>query len=329
MRTTVVGSYPVPDWLKASPTEEALQDALRVVLRVQEETGIDVISDGELSRWDLTRRQPGGMVERFVRLMGGVEAHPSRMQRDTHRARATTAYRPDPPGVVVGPLSEGRLDLHHEWQRVRRLTQRALKFTVTSPYMIGKLLLDEHYGDLSQLVLAVADVLAEQVRAVDAEVVQIDEPNLPGTPGDGGLAGEAIGRVLDAARGEKAVHLCFGNFGGQTIQQGHYSQLVEFLNTLRCDHLVLETTRRPQAELERLRDVDARIALGVGVIDVKDLQIESAEVVAQRIEALAKLVGPERLAYVHPDCGLQVLPRPVADGKLRALVQGCALYGGR
>jgi 5-methyltetrahydropteroyltriglutamate--homocysteine methyltransferase len=238
------------------------------------------------------------------------------------------AYRPSPPGVIVGPLGEGRLDLRHEWEKVRCLTQQPLKFTVTSPYMIGKLLLDEHYRDVSRLVLVVADILAEQVRAIDAAVVQVDEPHLPGSPDDGALAAEAIGRVLDAARGEKAVHLCFGNFGGQTIQQGHYAQLITFLNALRCDHLVLETTRRPQAELEALRQVDKAIALGVGVIDVKDLQVESADEVARRIENIAKLLGAERLAYVHPDCGLQALPRPVADGKLRALVAGRQLYGG-
>jgi 5-methyltetrahydropteroyltriglutamate--homocysteine methyltransferase len=328
MKTTVVGSYPVPDGLREQSTEEALDQALQAVLDVQQRAGIDVISDGELSRWDLGRRSPGGMTERFVRRMSGIQADASAEQRARYRERADVAYRRDPPGVVVGKVGAGSLDLSHEWERVRRLATCPLKFTVTSPYMIGKLLLDEHYGELSELVLAVADILADQVREIEAAVLQVDEPNLPGSPGDGALAARAINRVLDAGRSEKAVHLCFGNFRGQTVQDGHYAQLIDFLNALRADHLVLETTRRPGEELEKLRDVDSRIALGVGVIDVKDPEVETPEIVARRIEDLARVLGPERLAYVHPDCGLQALPGAVAEGKLDALVKGRRLYLG-
>ena len=328
MKTTVVGSYPVPEGLKEKSTEEALEQALQTVLDVQQRAGIDVISDGELSRWDLGRRSPGGMTERFVRRMAGIQADVSAEQRARYRERADVAYRQDPPGVVVGKVGAGSLDLSHEWERVRRLAAGPLKFTVTSPYMIGKLLLDEHYGELSELVLAVADVLAEQIREVEASVLQVDEPNLPGSPGDGALAAQALNRVLDAGRCEKAVHLCFGNFRGQTVQDGHYAELIEFLNALRADHLVLETTRRPREEIEKLRAVKSEIALGVGVIDVKDHEVETPEVVARRIESLAKILGPERLAYVHPDCGLQALPEAVAEGKLHALVQGRDLYLG-
>ena len=122
------------------------------------------------------------------------------------------------------------------------------------------------------------------------------------------------------------MHLCFGNYGGKTIQHGHYRKLITFLNALHCDHLVLETTRRSMEELERLRDVRSEIQLGLGVIDVKDDRVESPDLVASRIESYARLFGEDRLSFIHPDCGLQHLPPETADAKLRSLVQGRDLF---
>ena len=174
------------------------------------------------------------------------------------------------------------------------------------------------------LALAFAELLAGQLAGIDAAVVQVDEPNLPGSPEDAALAAAAVNRVLAGVEPgvQRAVHLCFGNYGGQMIQRGDYGRLLGFMNALQCQHLVLETTRRPAAELARLREVRDDLRLGLGVIDVKDLQIETPEQVARRIEMLARTVGAERIAYLHPDCGLRVVPRAVADGKLRALVAG-------
>jgi 5-methyltetrahydropteroyltriglutamate--homocysteine methyltransferase len=329
LKTTVVGSYPVPDWLKTLPNRPTLLDAIAVVMRAQEGAGVDVICDGELGRWDLERNEPGGMVERFVRLMSGAEIEATFEQRQAYRQAAGTSYRAHVPAVITRPLGSGRMDLVGEWRQSSGLSALPQKFTITSPYMIGKLVLDEHYRDLEKRTLAVADVLADQVSGIDAAVLQIDEPNLPGTPDDGPLAAAAMNRILSKAGSkEKAVHLCFGNYGGQTIQAGDYRKLIDFLNALDCDHLVLETTRRPREELEALREIRPEIRLGIGVIDVKDLQVESPEVVARRIEAIASIVGEERLAYVHPDCGLQNLPRAAADGNLRALVAGRDLFAG-
>lgn len=330
MTTTVVGSYPVPEWLKRSSDPEALEDALTVVIDAQRRAGIELIGDGELGRWDLQRRAPGGMVERFVRPLDGVSATLTRGQLDAYCARADMAFRSAPPGVVVGPLGDGRLNLKADWERARARTEAPLKFTVSSPYLIAKTVADAHYGDLESLALAFAELLAGQLAGIDAAVVQVDEPNLPGSPGDGALAAAAINRLLDGVeRGaERAVHLCFGNYGGQTLQHGDYGRLIDFMNALRCGHLVLETTRRAPAEIDRLRDVRSDLRLGLGVIDVKDLQVETPDQVARRIEALASAVGAERIAYLHPDCGLRVLPRPVADGKLRALAAGRDRYLG-
>jgi 5-methyltetrahydropteroyltriglutamate--homocysteine methyltransferase len=177
-------------------------------------------------------------------------------------------------------------------------------------------------------VLALADVLCEQVRGVDAEVIQVDEANVTGHPQDARIAARGINRVLEGVRHEKAVHLCYGNYGGQTIQRGTYHALVEFLNLLRCDHVVLEVARRPPGELEFLKDVRADIGLGIGVIDIKDNEVESADIVARRIERAANVLGRERVRYVHPDCGFWMLPRSSADAKMRSMVKGRDLFEG-
>ena len=195
--------------------------------------------------------------------------------------------------------------------------------------MLAKTLADEHYGDLGQIVMALADVLKGQVQNIRADVLQIDEANVTGNPDDGGLCAAGINRVLEGASGEKAVHLCYGNYGGQTIQRGTYEKLVAFLNELDVDHVVLEIARRPDVELEILRDVKPSIGLGIGVIDIKDNEVESAEEVARRIETAAERLGTERIQYVHPDCGFWMLPRSVADGKMQSLVAGRDLFEGR
>lgn len=327
----MVGSYPVPDWLVAHPSEQALRDALVVVTRAQVEAGVDVISDGELGRWDFERRAPLGMVERFVLPMDGVVRDPTREQWRAYRARGDVRYRARPPGVVSGPLASGRLDLARDWERVRALTDHPLKVTVSSPYLLARTVLDAHYGDLERLVEAFAAVLAEQLGGIDAAVIQVDEPNLPGSPQHADLAAAAIATVLagaDAAAGT-AVHLCFGNYGGQQVQSGDYGRMLGFLESLSAHAIVLETTRRSPEELARLGEASG-VRFTVGVVDVKDLQVESADTVARRIESLAEAVGPERIDSVCPDCGLRMLPREVADGKLRALVAGRDLYlGGR
>jgi len=238
-------------------------------------------------------------------------------------------YRARPAGVVVGPIGAGRLDLEAEDAWVADLTPLPRKFTVTSPYMLAKVLLDDYYRDLGALVDAIAEVLADQIGELRADVIQVDEANVTGHPEDGPIAARGINRALSHARGTKAVHLCFGNYGGQTVQQGTYDKLVAFIDALEVDHVVLEAARRPEEELGILAGVRPEIGLGIGVIDVKDNEVERTETVARRIEAAARSVGPERIRYVHPDCGLWMLPRNAADGKLKALVAGRDLFAGR
>ena len=159
--------------------------------------------------------------------------------------------------------------------------------------------------------------------------MQVDEANLPGRPQDAEVAAEGINRVLAAAGGETAVHLCFGNYGGQTIQQGSYAALLPFFNALNCDHLVLEFARRDVAELESLKALKTDIALGIGVVDIKDNVVESADLIAERIEQAVAVLGAQRVRWVHPDCGFWMLHRSIADRKMAALVEGRNLFAGK
>jgi 5-methyltetrahydropteroyltriglutamate--homocysteine methyltransferase len=329
IKTTVVGSYPVPAWLRVISTRDSLRDAMLTVIKTQELAGIDVVADGELYRWDINHAETNGMIDYFLRPLEGVETELTKAQLDRWRAQAGQHFRSAPPGVVIGPLGAGRLNLERDYARFRDLTTRPKKFTVTSPYMLAKTVSDEHYRDLEALVLTLADVLRDQIRSIDADVVQVDEANVTGHPEDGRLAAAGINRVLEGVQREKAVHLCFGNYGGQTIQRGTYERLLEFLNLLQCDHLVLELARRPEEEVSWLADVRPETGLGIGVIDIKDNEVESPDTVARRIEKAARVLGVHRVRYVHPDCGFWMLPRSSADAKMRSLVAGRDLFEGR
>jgi 5-methyltetrahydropteroyltriglutamate--homocysteine methyltransferase len=327
--TTVVGSYPIPDWLAASPTEQALADATRVVLHTQEEAGIDLVCDGELYRFDVNHPETNGMIEYFVKPMSGIRTAMSFRELTEYRSQKGMGFRRRPPALVEGPVGSGTLDLPAACARARSLAQRPLKFTLTGPHMLAKTLIDRHYGSQEKLCLAIADALAEQVAHCEAEVVQVDEANLPGSPDEAPWAGEAINRVLRAVKGKAAVHLCFGNYGGQSIQKGGWDRLLAYLNGLECDHIVMENAHRPPEELAVFRGLDARIGMGLGVVDIKATAVESADSIARAIERAERLLGPGRVRYIHPDCGFWMLKRPIADAKIRALVEGRDLYEGR
>jgi 5-methyltetrahydropteroyltriglutamate--homocysteine methyltransferase len=329
--TTTVGSYPVPDWLSALPSEQALIDATRVIFDLQRQVGIDLPTDGEFYRFDVNHPDTNGMIEYFIRPMAGISSVVGRSITEEFARHSPMGFRRKPAGVVVSPLGEGSLNLLADCQRASAVSGGDFKFTVTSPYMLARTLLDHHYRNFEQLTLALAEVLAAQMPKLPAACVQVDEANIPGNPKDAPLAAAAMNVVLDAIdRGtERAVHFCFGNYGGQTIQKGNWKALVAFLNALHTDHLVLELAHRPASDLDALKQIDRKIALGVGVIDIKVNHIETPDEVASRIEAVEKKVGPGRVRWVHPDCGFWMLKRSIADRKMEALVLGRDKYLGR
>lgn len=322
IKTTVVGSYPIPAWLAAYPSTPNLIDAAKVVLKTQELAGIDVLTDGELSRFNVSHPETNGMIEYFIQPLDGITNEVSRQALNEFRARTGMAFRTTPGGIVQDHIAEGTLNLPAAWNMVKCLTDKTLKFTVTSPYMLAKTLLDEHYGDLQAMTMDIAEVLRKQVAEIDAPVLQMDEANLTGHPEDAGWAHEPINHVLNSVKGEKGLHLCFGNYGGQSIQTGLWNDMMEFLNLLEIDHLILEFARRGYDELPRFKDLRKDIALGVGVIDIKDNNVESPDEIARRIQHAVDVLGLERVRWVHPDCGFWMLPRSVADRKMASLVAG-------
>jgi len=326
--TTVVGSYPVPDWLVALPSEQALVDATSVVFKTQELAGIEVVADGELYRFDVNHPDTNGMIDYFVRPLGGVRWQVGRGDIEAFSRAGGMQFRAKPAAIVEGEITEGTLDLVTPYLRARKLTTSRLKFTVTGPHMLSRTLLNRHYKKPDDLALALAEVLARQIMQIGADVVQIDEANITGHPEDADWAASAINRVLDAVPGEKAVHLCFGNYGGQTIQKGTWKYLIGFLNRLSADHFVLEMARRDPTEIAFLREVDPKIGIGLGVIDIKTTVVETSSEVAQRIERAEKILGEGRIRFVHPDCGFWMLKRSVVDRKMQMLVQGRNEYLG-
>lgn len=329
IKTTLVGSYPIPDWLAAMPSEQGLMDATRAILHTQEKAGIDVVCDGEMYRFDINHPETNGMIEYFVRPMGGIRTDISFDELVAYRAQKDMGFRTRPPGVVDGPIHSGQLDLPDAAARAVALASKPLKFTVTGPHMLAKTLIDNHYGDLPALTMAIAEALAEQVGHVKAEYVQLDEANLPGHADEWQWALAAINKVLDAVQGTTAVHLCFGNYGGQSVQSGSWDRLMQYLNGLHVDHIVMEMAHRPADDLAAFRELNPEIGLGLGVVDVKRTEVESAETIARAIETAEKTLGPGRVTYIHPDCGFWMLKRPIADAKIRALVAGRDLFEGR
>ena len=328
IKTTVVGSYPMPDWLLALPSEQALIDATRVVIQTQEQAGIDVVCDGELSRFDVNHPETNGMIEYFVRPMAGMRTAITFDELVAYRSQRGMGFRTRPPAVVESAIRACTLDLPHACARARRLASRPFKFTLTGPHMLAKSVIDKHYHNLPELALAIGDALAEQVAHLDADVVQVDEANLPGSPDEWQWAAVAINRILDAVKTTPAVHLCFGNYGGQSIQKGTWNKLINYLNALHVDHIVMETAHRSAEELVAFRELRPEIGFGLGVIDIKSTVIESADAIARSIERAENLLGPGRVRYIHPDCGFWMLKRSIADGKIRALVEGRNLYEG-
>lgn len=328
IKTTLVGSYPVPEWYLANPTAEVLLDATRAVVNIQETAGIDVVCDGELSRFDPDHPEANGMIEYFTRRLDGIRVASRFSERTAYRAAEGTRYRARPPGIIEGPLGHGSLDLQLACARARAVATHDFKFTLTGPHMLSKVVIDRLYNDREALADAFAGILAEQVAQLEAEVIQIDEANLPGHPEEWPWAARAINRVLDAVKGKAAVHLCFGNYGGNSVQKGTWDNMLSYLNSLHADHVVLEMAHRPQGEIAVFRDLRPGLGLGLGVVDVKRTETETAEDIAHAIERAEKALGPGRVTYIHPDCGFSKVRRFTADAKIRVLAKGRDLYEG-
>jgi len=324
---TLVGAHPVPEWFRPDAGEQTLRDAVAVILKTQEILGLDVLVDGEFNRFIPQHPETDGKIDYFVSQLKNIRTELSRSEGKLFEELPHLRFRNQPAGVVEGQIGDGTLNLQRDFQRARPLTTRPLKFTLTSPYMLARVLVDRHYHSREELVNALADVLAGQIRDLDADVIQINEEVLTGNPSDGPWVAEALNRIFGVVRHKSCLHLCFGNYGGQVVQtQGRYEQLIDFINLLHVDHVLLEMARRGPEELAAIKDIKPDIGIGLGVVDVKATQIESPEYIARQIETAEKALGPGRIKYVTPDCGLWMQRRSVADGKMAALVRGRDLF---
>jgi len=261
IKATVVGSYPVPSWLIGNTSRLVLRDAVMAVLKTQELAGLDLISDGELMRFDPSHPETNGMVDYFASRMDGIRKHFALSDFEHFRSDRASGYRLLTAGMVVGKIQDGALNLPRDYEFVHTLTKLPLKFTCTGPHMLARVLTNCFYKNVPDLAMDIAVVLRRQLELIEAATIQLDEACIAGYPEDASWAAEAINYVLDGLLNEKAVHICFGNYGGQPQLRGFWRDLIPFLNSLRTDHLVLEFARHGYDDLPLFNDLNPKIAL--------------------------------------------------------------------
>lgn len=329
--TTLVGSLPKPSWLavperlwapwnlEGDALAEGKRDAVRLVLRDQEEAGLDILSDGEQTR--------AHFVTTFIENLAGIDFEHKRTVRIRNR------YDADVP-VVTGPVSRKRPVFVEDARFLRGATTRAVKFTLPGPMTMVDTLYDAHYGSREALARQFARVLNEEAREIAAtgvDVIQFDEPAFNVFFDDVRAWGvEALERAAEGLPCKTAVHICYGygikaniewkkTLGAEWRQYEHTFPLLQASKidqvSLECHH-----SHVPIDLIDLLRGKDVM----VGAIDVASQQIETPEEVADTIRSALRYVAPDRL-YPCTNCGMVPLPRAVAAAKLRALAQGSAL----
>ena len=330
--TTVVGSYPQPEWLidrerlgdRLPPRvrarelwrvpepflEEAQNDATRLAVQDMERAGVEVITDGEMRRESYSNR--------FATALDGIDL-------DEPGVALDRTGHPNPVPRVVGPIRRTRPVEVTDVEFLRSITDRRIKITVPGPFTMTQQAQNDHYPDERSLALAYAEAVNEELRdlkSAGADVVQIDEPYLQARPEPAGnYAIEAINRALDGIEGDTVLHTCFGYAHIVHDRPSGYPFLSELSDTI-ATHLSLEAAQ-PDLDPEVLRHIaDKTIVLGV--LDLGSAETETPEVVAERIRRALGVVPPERLV-VAPDCGMKYLPRERAFRKLEAMVAGARL----
>jgi 5-methyltetrahydropteroyltriglutamate--homocysteine methyltransferase len=330
--TTVVGSYPQPGWLidrdrlgeRLPPRirarelwlvpgpflEEAQDDATRLAVRDMEQAGVDVITDGEMRRESYSNR--------FATALEGVDLDEPGVALDR------TGHE-NPVPRVVGAVRRSRPVEVSDVRFLRSITDRRIKITVPGPFTMTQQAQNDHYADDRSLALAYAEAVNEELcdlKTAGADAVQIDEPYLQARPEAAReYAVEAIDRALEGIDGDTVLHTCFGYAHVVKDKPSGYPFLRE-LNGCRATHLSLEAAQ-PGLDPQVLRQVPDK-AIVLGVLDLGAEEVETRQIVAERIRRALDVVPPERLV-VAPDCGMKYLPRERAFRKLEAMVAGARL----
>ena len=197
IRTTGVGSYPVLPWMVGNRSRLVLRDAMMAVLKTQELAGLDLVTDGELMRFDPSHPETNGMVDYFISQMDGIRKHFTIAERARHRSHGASGHRLLTAGMVEGKIGDGTLNLPDDAEFARQLTKLPLKFTATGPHMLARLLNNCYYKDVAALAMDLAGVLRRQLELVEADTVQLDEASIAEYPQDAPWAAAAINHVLD------------------------------------------------------------------------------------------------------------------------------------
>jgi 5-methyltetrahydropteroyltriglutamate--homocysteine methyltransferase len=331
--TSVVGSYPQPNWLidrdrlgeRLPPRVragelwrvpepylvEAQDDATRLAVDDMERAGVDVVTDGEMRRESYSNR--------FATALEGVDLDKPGVALDR------TGHE-NPVPRVVGPIRRTRPVEVRDVEFLRSLTSRRIKITVPGPFTMTQQAQNDHYGDERELALAYADAVNAALRdlkAAGADVVQIDEPYLQARPEPARrYAVEAINRALAGIGGETVLHTCFGYAHVVKDKPTTGYPFLGELDDCLATHISLEAAQ-PSLDPAVLRELPGKTIV-LGVLDLGAEAVETPDEVARRIDRALKVVPPERLVAA-PDCGMKYLPRARAFGKLKAMVAGASL----
>jgi 5-methyltetrahydropteroyltriglutamate--homocysteine methyltransferase len=329
IRTTVVGSYPFPGWLELAGAhlnelgpddrEEATHDAVWAAIGDQLRAGLDVITDGEQTRFDFNLS--------FYAFLDGLE-----LDDEPRRRFGPPAHDQRGRHHIVGELSAPRgLGVVAEWERLRALAPEGplLKASVPGPYTLaGRIEPNADHPDrwaVTEALLPIVRSELESLVAAGCGIVTVDEPSMScyADREDPERLVDAFNRTVDPVVGRcyLGTHLCFGNYKARAVAKRRYAPMFPAFLELAADEIHVEMASREFAELERVGEIADGHDVGVGVIDVKSYYVETAEDVAERIRDCLRFVAPDRLS-VSPDCGLSQTARWAAQRKLRNMVEG-------
>jgi 5-methyltetrahydropteroyltriglutamate--homocysteine methyltransferase len=324
--TSLVGSYPQPDWLidrerlgdrlpprvrakelwRVEPAylEQAQRDATLLAIRAQEEAGLDILTDGEICRESYSNR--------FATALDGVDI-------DNPGTGMDRSGHPNTVPRITGPIRRRHPVEVEDLRFLRASTGRTVKITVPGPFTMSQQAQDDYYCSPEALALGYAEAVNEEIKdlfAAGADIVQLDEPYLQARPEPAHEYGvKVVNRALEGVTGTTAVHLCFGYAAIVHDRPPGYSFLPE-LAECSCDQISIETAQSG-LDCSVLSALDGKTII-LGVLDLNDTTVETPETVAARVRRALPYVPPERLVLA-PDCGMKYLPRDAAFGKLTAM----------
>lgn len=330
--TSLVGSYAQPDWLidrqkladrfpprirarelwRVAPEfiGEAQDDATTIAIRDQERAGLDIITDGEQRRESYSNR--------FATALEGVDI-------DNPGTALDRSGHPNPVPRIVGKIRRKQPVQVRDLQFLRANTDRTIKITVPGPFTMSQQAQNDFYKDDQEMVLDYAAAVNAEIKdlfAAGADIVQIDEPYMQARPEQArkyGLRG--LEAALDGVKGTTAIHICFGYAAIIHVRPSGYSFLPELAESP-VQQVSIETAQS-NLDCSILEKLPGKTII-LGTLDLSDIAIETPETVAARIRRALPYVPAERIV-VAPDCGLKYLPRNIAFGKMRAMVEGAEM----